>query len=59
MGRIVGVLVEKITTYFGNHYFHLCFVLHVLLLLLCYLHPEKPDNHLMKHFQANGSPGTL
>ena len=22
-----------------------------------YLPPEKPDNHLMKHFQANGSPG--
>ena len=57
MGRIMGVLVEKIITHFVNHYFDLCFVLHVRLLLLCYVPPEKPDNCLMNHFQANGSPG--
>lgn len=58
MGRLMGVLVEKIVAHFVNHYLDLCFVLHVRLLLLCYLPPEKPDNRLMSHFQANGSPGS-
>ena len=54
MVRIMGLLLEKIVTYFGNHYFDLCFLLHVPLLLLWYLPPGPPDNHLMNHLQASG-----
>ena len=47
----------------GNHYFDLCFPLHVPLLLLWYLPPGPPDNHLMNHLQASGrrltAQGTL
>ena len=32
--QIIGLLVKKNITYFEKHYFHLCFLLHVPILLL-------------------------
>ena len=38
----MGILMEKIVTYFGNHYLNLCSLLHVSILLLWHLSPMQP-----------------
>lgn len=49
----MGLLVGKMVTYFGNHYLDLCFLLHMPILLLCFLPPVQPDIHQMSHLNAS------
>lgn len=53
---IVGLLVENVFLYLGNHYLRLCYLLHVPVLLLRYLPPTKPDSCRTNHLHAGDTP---
>ena len=48
-----GLLVQKVAIYFGNGYLSLCFLLHVVILLLWHLPSVQSDSHQMRQLHTN------
>lgn len=53
---IMEFLVEKIFTYFRNHYLSLCFLSYPPTLLLWHLLPMQPGSHQTNHFSLLAKP---
>lgn len=52
---VLELLMTKTVTYFENHYFNLCLLMHMPILLLWYLPPRQPDGRQMSCLYASGT----